>query len=390
MLLCSKKSLMKETGKVNYGLVLGVIIVVVAIVGVAAFAMKPAGPAPTTTTIITTTTAPTTTTPTTKNLIFQLDWMPGGQHLPFFVAQKMFWKESGLNVEIIRGSGSADTARKVGLRAVDFGYSAFDPGTMIKCTELLPIKAIWSGNLKNDIGLFYVVGRDAGRGIVDKNDLTTLQGKILGEPAWSASTLQLPAFLVKVGLAPDAVTRMHIDPGASLAALIRGDSDLHGVGLGEEIEYNKALSEEGLTGDVIWFKDYGLIVLGDTLWTSEKLINDDPVTVRKFVEGLQKAFVWVNEHPQEAAKIMSDAITTWKGLEQTLIDGFIGRYKNTMDKEVNAAHGVGYMPPDLVKESVANSYIINNIGPDFQLANPLDVMTNDFVNPSIYPTTYLW
>ena len=49
---------------------------------------------------------------------FTLNWVAGGDHAPYFYAQKMGWyKHAGLDVDFETGRGSAASAQKVGAGA---------------------------------------------------------------------------------------------------------------------------------------------------------------------------------------------------------------------------------------------------------------------------------
>ena len=50
-----------------------------------------------------------------EKLTFTLNWVAGGDHAPYFYAQKMGWyKQAGVDVEFETGRGSAASAQKVG------------------------------------------------------------------------------------------------------------------------------------------------------------------------------------------------------------------------------------------------------------------------------------
>src|SRR4051812_50194403 len=59
-----------------------------------------------------------------QKLTFTLNWVAGGDHAPYFYAQKMGWyKEAGIDVEFETGRGSAAPAQKSGARASQLGLS---------------------------------------------------------------------------------------------------------------------------------------------------------------------------------------------------------------------------------------------------------------------------
>jgi NitT/TauT family transport system substrate-binding protein len=50
-----------------------------------------------------------------QKLTFTLNWVAGGDHAPYFYAQKMgLYKQAGLDVDFETGCGSAASAQKVG------------------------------------------------------------------------------------------------------------------------------------------------------------------------------------------------------------------------------------------------------------------------------------
>src|ERR1700754_3355573 len=59
-----------------------------------------------------------------QKLTFTLNWVAGGDHAPYFYAQKMGWyKQAGLDVDFETGRGSAASAQKVGAGASQLGLS---------------------------------------------------------------------------------------------------------------------------------------------------------------------------------------------------------------------------------------------------------------------------
>src|SRR5262245_65690030 len=59
-----------------------------------------------------------------QKVTFTLHWVAGGDHAPYFYAQKMGWyKEAGIDLDIETGRGSAASAQKVGAGASQLGLS---------------------------------------------------------------------------------------------------------------------------------------------------------------------------------------------------------------------------------------------------------------------------
>ncbi len=332
----------------------------------------------------------------TKNVLLTLDWMPSGSHLPIFVAAESYLPQKGINLTIVRGIGSADTAAKVGSDLTEFGVAAFDRGLVARTTKALQVKAIFSACLKCDSGFWFIKDRDAGRGVVDKNNMPeSLIDKIYGGAQFAASTTLFVPLLEELGASQADIDStwakfINLDASAQIPAMLNGDIDMNGISLGDEADYAAAAAESGLEIDYVWYKDYGFELLGDTIWTSDKLIRDDPQLVRDFVESIQEAFVWTLANEEAAAQIFIDANPGWGESMQVLLDDFNGRYGAVMDKDVTAAHGVGYMPDDAISESVNTTYTVFQVDPDYQMGSPSEIFTNQFINSQFVPSSYPW
>ena len=57
---------------------------------------------------------------------FQLDWIIEGKHVPFYVARdRGFFEKNGLDVALLEGKGSANSATFVDLGQADYSYGDF-------------------------------------------------------------------------------------------------------------------------------------------------------------------------------------------------------------------------------------------------------------------------
>src|SRR4051812_50078316 len=59
-----------------------------------------------------------------QKLSFTLNWVAGGDHAPYFYAQKMGWyKQAGIDIDFETGRGSAASAQKVRAGGSQLGLS---------------------------------------------------------------------------------------------------------------------------------------------------------------------------------------------------------------------------------------------------------------------------
>src|ERR1700736_337738 len=65
-----------------------------------------------------------TSSASAQKITFSLNWVAGGDHAPYFYAQKMgSYKQAGLDVDFETGRGSAASAQKVGAGQSQLGLS---------------------------------------------------------------------------------------------------------------------------------------------------------------------------------------------------------------------------------------------------------------------------
>src|SRR5258708_34371661 len=78
-----------------------------------------------------------------ESVTFITDFGFNGRHAYYYVAlDRGYYKEAGLDVTIVRGSGSADAIRKVGAGAAQIGFA--DAGSLVlaRANDGLPVRMI--------------------------------------------------------------------------------------------------------------------------------------------------------------------------------------------------------------------------------------------------------
>ena len=67
----------------------------------------------------------------------RLDWVFGSEHAPIFLAkEKGFFRDEGIDVNILPGEGSTVTVKLVGNRTTEFGYAGADQALMAHGRDL--------------------------------------------------------------------------------------------------------------------------------------------------------------------------------------------------------------------------------------------------------------
>src|SRR6516162_9873558 len=142
---------------------------------------------------------------------FRLNWTPYGEHAPFFVAlDKGFYKEAGLEVEILERSGSTTVAQLVSNMTNPGAY--VDAATMMRGVGAgMPIKAV--GVTLQQSPMAFIYRADAPR----PTKIEEIKGSRIAITAGDASLASLPMKAVKIArLASPAVIAMRLQTGVKM------------------------------------------------------------------------------------------------------------------------------------------------------------------------------
>jgi NitT/TauT family transport system substrate-binding protein len=265
-----------------------------------------------------------------EKVIFGLDWAFVGQHVPFFVAaEKGFWAEEGLDVEIVRGYGSADAVQKVAAGATTIGYG--DTGALVVGrSEGVPVKLV---------GM--VLGLPP-HSVIYKMDTPIdtpqdLEGKTIGAAAGDSVRRVFPAFAQIAGFDIDQVQFETIGYEVYNASLLAGRIDGLAEYYAAKPNYDAAAAENGIELGILKFADYGLDVYSNGFLVQESLIAENPELLRSFLLGVYKGFDYAYQNPEEAVDIMM-------------------KYAPTLDRDVVMAQFLLDKPAVLNTDVLANGY----------------------------------
>src|SRR5207247_11167556 len=133
---------------------------------------------------------------------FRLNWTLYGEHAPFFVARdKGFYRDEGLEVEILEGSGSTTVAQRVANATSPVAY--VDAATMMRGVGAgMPIKAV--GVTLQQSPMAFIYRADAAR----PTKIEEIKGSRIAITAGDASLAIFTAFMGKLALKGDEVNRI--------------------------------------------------------------------------------------------------------------------------------------------------------------------------------------
>jgi NitT/TauT family transport system substrate-binding protein len=229
-----------------------------------------------------------------EKLTVRLDFVPWGAHAPFHLAaQKGWFKEAGLDVDMQDGNGSVTTIQLIGANNFDVGHASLAP-MIIARSKGLSIRAIANFVRKNDIGL--MVSR--GSGIKSPKDLV---GKQLIFTAGSFESPFIDSFLAAGGVNRSQLELLNVDASSKAGAYMAGRSD----GVITQVPWLLVMAAERRPSEAILFADYGLNFPSFGLIAHEDTIKKKPAALKRFASVIAGAWTYIYAGgQQEAANAM--------------------------------------------------------------------------------------
>jgi NitT/TauT family transport system substrate-binding protein len=232
----------------------------------------------------------------TVDVNFITDFGYYGRHAYFFVAlDKGYYKAEGLNIQILRGQGSADAIRKVGAGAATIGFA--DAGSLVlaRGNDGVPVKLVSIAYALPPQAIFALEGS----GIKTPKDL---EGRTVADTAASSNRLMFGTYAAAAGIDASKVKWENADGGALPSLLATGRVDAIGQFVVGQPMLEAATGPKKLVR--LAYKDAGLTYYGSGLIAAEDTIAQRPEVVKGFVratiKGMQDAFA----APAEAAEIL--------------------------------------------------------------------------------------
>ena len=232
-----------------------------------------------------------------EKLTFTLNWVAGGDHAPYFYAQKMGWyKDAGIDIEFETGRGSAASAQKVGAGQSQLGLSDM-AGVLLfrgKGADLVGLMNVYANSPQ---GLYW----RKSSGIKTAKDLA---GKKIGNPAGDGARTMWPALAKTLGIDPDSVTWVNIAANAKLGALKAGTIDATTSFFNLHHVFARELGDD--MGFLAW-KDAGVNPYGNSVIANGKWLSANKETAGKFIKITQKAFAECTKKPEPCVQALVEA-----------------------------------------------------------------------------------
>ena len=229
------------------------------------------------------------TAPAADKLTVALDWFVNPDHAPLVIARdKGYFAAAGLEVELIPPADPSAPPRLVAARQVDIAVS-YQPDLQLAVKEGLPL--VRFGTLVETPLNTVMVLRD---GPVTR--LADLKGRKVGYSVAGFEDAILGQMLQGVGLGLKDVELINVNFELS-AALLSGKVDAV-VGGYRNFEATE-LELAGKPARVFYPEEHGVPAYDELIYVTHRDRAADPV-LRRFLDAVEQATLWLTNHPDEA------------------------------------------------------------------------------------------
>jgi NitT/TauT family transport system substrate-binding protein len=256
-----------------------------------------------------------------QKIDFILNWVPGGDHAPYYYAKKMGWyKDAGIDLNLEPGKGSAVAVQKVAAGANPIGLADM-PNALTLRGKGADTVGVFNVYANSPQGLYWLKSS----GIKSVKDLA---GKKIGNPAGDGARTIWPALAKANGMDANSVTWVNIDANSKLAALKAKSIDATTSFYNIHHIFQKELGDD--MGFVAW-KDAGLNTYGNTVIVNGDYLKKNKAVVAAFVKVTQKAFAAcvANANPCVQALVEANGalqfeneLQNWRLVEVLMSDKF--------------------------------------------------------------------
>jgi NitT/TauT family transport system substrate-binding protein len=230
---------------------------------------------------------------------FRLNWTLYGEHAPFYVAlDKGFYKEEGLDVEIMEGSGSTTVAQLVANQTNPVAY--VDAATMMRGIGAgMPVIA--AGVSLQQSPMSFIYRADAPR----PTKIEEIKGSRIAITAGDASLAIFTAFMGKLGMKVEDVQMITVaNPAAKEQAVLNKQADSL---LGYFMDQGPRMQlKSGVK--MGWTRLYdmaGISTLSSAIIVNKDWLKDakNQDALRRFLRASQRGWEYTAKNDKEAAEI---------------------------------------------------------------------------------------
>jgi len=279
-----------------------------------------------------------------EKVTYNMAWLPQGSSIGVIVAQdRGYFRELGLDTNIVRGYGGNRTANELDQGQYEFAY--VDPISLIlNRSNGGHIKMVGAINTRWPAGVCYVAQRNRPKSIDD------LKGLTLGGGAGSPVHNVVPAWLEMNGKPRDFIKLVRLDPAVVDTSFMEGKTDLAECWQASNRPVLAKLAKAaGVQVGWLNYADYGLNAYGSGFATSDAMIQKKPDTVRKFLQASYRGFQEAFTHPEAAADTL---VKMFPASDRAIALAQIKETADIMSDPQAKAQGLGFLREDRMSSTL--------------------------------------
>ncbi len=256
-----------------------------------------------------------------QKIDFILNWVPGGDHAPYYYAKKLGWyAKEGIDLNLEPGKGSALSTQRVGAGATPFGLADMG-GVLVAKGKGADTVGVFNVYANSPQGMYWLKSS----GITGVKDFA---GKKIGNPAGDGARVMWPALAKANRIDPKSVTWVNIDANAKLASLKGKAVDVTTSFYNIHHIFQRELGDD--MGFLAW-RDAGLNPYGNSVIVNAKFLEANRPLVDKFVKVTQRAFAACVKEPNPCVQALIDAngalkfdneLVNWSLVEKLMSDKY--------------------------------------------------------------------
>jgi NitT/TauT family transport system substrate-binding protein len=298
-------------------------------------------------------------------LAARTDFLPWGMHAGLHLgAEKGWFKEAGLDVEVSDGKGSGITMQQVATGDVDIGWVQL--GVMaVARGKGMPVISIAGLARRGDLGALV----PKGAGLTKVKDL---EGKKVAYTAGTSWGPLVDPFLEAGGTSRDKVNLVSVDQTALLSIYMSGAVDATLT----TFPFAKPTADRQRPSDGLLLADVGLNIPSYGLIVAQRSLDSKEDALRRFVPVVIKAWEYIYaDHIDEAVQAILKQRPNEK-LEAGIMRDQIVEYRRFFNTEATKDKRYGWQSDEDWKGTIAVLEKTKSIPPG---SKPSDYFTNKFV-----------
>ncbi len=225
---------------------------------------------------------------------FRMNWKFSGPHAVYLLGKDLgFYKDEGIDLQVMEGNGSVTTGQLIGNKSDDFGLA--DATALVPImVKGLPIKSV--AMITPTSALAVVASKDSGI-----RTMKDIEGKKIVVTAGDSLTQIWPAVVAANNLDESKIELIYVDAAAKIPTVLAGKADAL---LGSAGDQAAIMEDRGFAVVDLKFADYGVNILNLGIFVHEDTIEENPDLIRRFLRATKKSHEALDANYDKAMQLL--------------------------------------------------------------------------------------